>query len=182
MNLWPLHLSERFVWPMACAHRGANAGVIARRLSQVSVRCSTSAASINRAASRSLVAQRQRLFVLSAFALFCVRARGHLWRPGLGRRVNPASVCTLGVFALWFIFNLSFHLPQPPPLPLLYLFLTESSGGVDVVAFQVLSGCRFSFKVASREQLAESGPRWPPSLRPPPFRTGLCPRKPLARR
>lgn len=45
---------------MACVYRGANAGMLARRLSQVSVRCSTSATSVNRAASCSLVAQRQR--------------------------------------------------------------------------------------------------------------------------
>lgn len=169
---------------MACVYRGADAAAIARLLSQLSVRRSTSATSVNRAASRSLVARRQRgclscqLLLCSASVHVVIYVDARTWQACKSCRCLYSSC----LCALWFIFNLSFHLPQLPPLPLLYLFLTESSGGVDFVSFQVLSVSRFSCKVASRQQLAEPGPRWPPSLRPPPIPTALRPRKPLARR
>lgn len=75
---------------------------------------------------------------------------------------------------------------QPPSLPLLCLFITDSSDGDDFVSFQVLPLSVFFFfprlKVASREGPAKSGPRWPPSLcRSLPARVDLRPLKPLAR-
>lgn len=161
--------------------------MIARLLSQVSVRCATSATSatsVNRAANRSVQRRRDKETVCPVSFCFVLRpcTWSFMWTQDLAACKSCQCLCSSCLCSLWFIFNLSFHLPQLPPLPLLYLFLTESSGGLYFVSFQVLSVSRFSCKVGSREQLAESGPRWPPSLRPPPFRTGLRPRKPLARR
>lgn len=115
------------------------------------------------------------LFVLS-FILFCS------WTQSFIDAGNSAVVFESLFFVhLLSMFYLLSLLPSPP-LPLLYLFLTDSSDGVDFVSFQVLPVSFFSLNVASREQPAESGPRWPPSLRRPlPARTDLRPLKPLAR-
>lgn len=157
--------------------------MIARLLSQVSVRCAASATSGNRAANRSLQRHKDKETVCPVSFCFALRpcTWSFVWTQDLAMCKSCQCLYSSCLCSLWFIFNLSFHLPQFPPLPFLYLFLTKSSAGVDSVSFQVLSVSRFSCKVGSREQRAESGPRWPPSLHPPP-RTGLRPRKPLAQR
>lgn len=117
------------------------------------------------------------LFVLS-FILFCSWVQSFTSMLELNT-VWRSTFCA----SVFYLLSLFPPPSQPPPLPLLYLFITDSSNGVDVVSFQALlvSSLVSRLQVASRERPAGSGPRWPPCLHLPlRARADLRPLKPLA--